>query len=266
MFYSYLAFLAIFAVKNLFMNRLGIIDWGIGGISVYKLLKQKLGDIPVTYFSDTGVTPYGKMARREVASRLDFVIEFLIEKGVSHVVIGCNAASTAIGDLARHSTPVEGVIEPAIEMTANIKPSSLGLIGGRRTVVSGVYRTAFTARGIKISQRIAQPLSALIESGDVSSDELKTQCQRILSPIKNSSHILLACTHYPAITEILREFVSPATQFIDPAAALVDRISKWNLESGGADEFLTTGDTKAMKKAAKAAFGVEIDHIQKITI
>jgi len=248
------------------MNRLGIIDWGIGGISVYRLLKQKLGDIPVTYFSDTGATPYGKMARRELASRLDTVIEYLIEKGVSHVVIGCNAASTAIGDLAPHSSPIEGVIEPAIEMTAKIKPSRLGLIGGRRTVVSGVYRKAFSHRGMTISQRIAQPLSALIESGDVSSSELKTQCKRILSPIKNSSHILLACTHYPAITEVLRDFVSPATQFIDPAAALVDRISKWKLEAGGSDEFLTTGGAKAMKKAAKAAFGVEIDHIEKITV
>ena len=248
------------------MNRLGIIDWGIGGISVYKLLKQKLGDIPVTYFSDTGATPYGKMARRELASRLDSVIEFLIEKGVSHVVIGCNAASTAIGDLAKHTIPIEGVIAPAIAMTAKIKPPRLALIGGRRTVVSGVYRKAFIDRGIEIRQRIAQPLSALIESGDVSSDELKSECRRILSPIKNSSHILLACTHYPAITDVVRNFVSPATQFIDPATALVDRISKWKLESGGTDEFLTTGDEKAMKKAAEAAFGVKLMRVQNIAI
>jgi glutamate racemase len=57
---------------------LGMIDWGIGGISVYKLLKERLGDVPVVYLSDTGVTPYGKMARVELARRLDAVIGHLI--------------------------------------------------------------------------------------------------------------------------------------------------------------------------------------------
>ena len=47
------------------MKRLAIIDWGIGGVSIYKLIKERLGQIPVTYFSDTGVTPYGKVTRAE---------------------------------------------------------------------------------------------------------------------------------------------------------------------------------------------------------
>ncbi len=248
------------------MSRLGIIDWGIGGISVYKLIKEQLGSIAVTYFSDTGVTPYGKMERRELASRLDAVIEFLRSKGVTHVAIGCNAASTAIGDLADHDLPIEGVIEPAVEMTAGLKPTLLGVIGGRRTVVSGVYRKAFTERGIEVRQRVAQPLSALIETGDVSSDKLRSESQRILSPLKNSSHILLACTHYPAILAVLRDLVSPSTQFIDPAKALVDRISTWDLKKGAGDEFFTSGDAENMRTASEAAFGVKIGEIQNISI
>jgi len=58
-------------------SRLGIIDWGIGGVSIYKLIKQKLGDVPIIYFSDTGATAYGKMTRRELVSRLNRVIAFL---------------------------------------------------------------------------------------------------------------------------------------------------------------------------------------------
>ena len=177
------------------MKRLGIIDWGIGGVSIYKLIKQQLGDIPVTYFSDTGATPYGKMSRTELAARLDIAIEYLKLRGVTHVVIGCNAASTAIPNLKDHGISVEGVIESAVDMTVKLKPTQLGLIGGRRTVVSGVYRRAFTSHNIAVAQRIAQPLSGLIESGDTSSEHLSNEASRILEPIRNSSHILLACTH-----------------------------------------------------------------------
>ena len=122
---------------------LGIIDWGIGGISVYKLLKERLGDVPVVYFSDTGATPYGKMARVELATRLDAIIEYLISRGATSIAIGCNAAGAAIGDLADHGIEVEGVIEPAVELTARLKPKRLGLIGGRRTVGFGRLSRGF---------------------------------------------------------------------------------------------------------------------------
>ena len=246
------------------MKRLGIIDWGIGGVSIYKLIKQQLGDIPVTYFSDTGATPYGKMSRTELAARLDIAIEYLKLRGVTHVVIGCNAASTAIPNLKDHGISVEGVIESAVDMTVKLKPTQLGLIGGRRTVVSGVYRRAFTSHNIAVAQRIAQPLSGLIESGDTSSEHLRNEASRILAPIRNSSHILLACTHYPAITGLLKELVSPKTLFIDPAAAVLKKIARWKLPFSGTDIFLTSGDATAMKHAAKAAFGIGITNVTKI--
>ncbi|MFN0138873.1 MAG: glutamate racemase [Pyrinomonadaceae bacterium] len=248
------------------MRRLGIIDWGIGGVSIYAAVKKQLGDVPVVYFSDTGVTPYGKMSRRELVERLDTVIEFLKSRGASHIMLGCNAASTAIPFLAAHDVPVEGVIEPAVAMTAKFKPTKLGLIGGRRTVVSGVYRRAFAEFGIDVRQRIAQPLSRLIESGDTSSTELQAQAKQILTPIKHASHILLACTHYPAITNVLRSFVSPNTKFIDPTGEVVKTVKRWKLRPGAADEFLTSGDAASMKRAARSAFGVKIGRAAKIKL
>jgi glutamate racemase len=247
-------------------SNLGIIDWGIGGVSIYKLIRDRLGDVPIVYFSDTGVTPYGKMTRPELVCRLDRVIEHLASLGVTHLVIGCNAASTAIPYLTKTPVKIKGVIDSAVELTARAKPKRLAVIGGRRTVVSGVYRKAFRERGFDIEQRIAQPLSGLIEMGDISSDTLKEEARRILDPIRNSSHILLACTHYPAIAPLLREFVSPATIFIDPAEELVREVKKWKLAVDGGSIFLTSGDAKRMKRAAKAAFDVEIDGARKVVI
>lgn len=246
--------------------RLAILDWGIGGLSVLQAIKAQLGDVPVLYLSDTGVTPYGKMSRGELVARLRQVIAFLQRQEATQLVIGCNAASTAIPFLNVAGFPVEGVIESAVRLTAQLQPARLALIGGRRTVLSGVYRRAFAEHGFQVAQRIAQPLSALIESGDVSSAELRAQCRRILAPIKTSSHLLLACTHYPAITSVLSEFVAQETIFINPAGALVAQIKGWQLPMKGTDVFLTTGDAAKMKLAASRAFGYKIQTIKSITI
>ena len=245
------------------MQKLGIIDWGIGGISIYKLVKEELG-VPVVYFSDTGATPYGKMTRAELVSRLNSVVTFLKDRGVTHLVIGCNAASTAIPFLSDQGVKIEGMIDNAVAASIKHNPTRLAVIGGRRTVLSGVYRIGFAAHGLKIEQRIAQPLSGLIESGDISSDNLRSEAKKILDPIRNCSHILLACTHYPAITSLLKDLVSPKTEFIDPAGSLVKKISKLKLDTDGIDEFLTSGDLKAMRRSAQLAFGVEIEKVVRV--
>jgi glutamate racemase len=244
---------------------LGIIDWGIGGISIYKLIKESRPNAAILYFSDTGATPYGKMGRRELAGRLDRVIDFLEGQGMTRLVIGCNAASTAIPDLSDHGIKIDGVIEPAVAAAAKLKPKDLAVIGGRRTIVSGVYRREFAKKGIEIKQRIAQPLSGRIENGDTSSDQLRAEADHILAPIKNCSHILLACTHYPAIASVLKDYVSTGTKFIDPAAAVVRRLGKLSSSGSRNDRFFTTGDPRQMKSSGKHAFGAGIEWVEKVT-
>jgi len=247
-------------------NYLGIIDWGIGGISVYNHVKTHFPKTPVMYFSDTGFTPYGKTSKSELVERLNAVVVYLKSKGVNHLVIGCNAASTAIPFLDNNGVMIEGVIESAVELASSLKPKKLGLIGGRRTVLSGVYRKKFAERGIKLFPRIAQPLSALIESGDISSPKLHAEAAKILQPIKNCSHLLLACTHYPAISEVIKTIVSPKTVLIDPAEELIKKIAVWDLPANGKDVFMTSGDSEQMKISAFNAFGTKIGNIEKIGI
>jgi glutamate racemase len=246
--------------------RLGIIDWGIGGVGIYKLIRARLGPVPALYFSDTGVTPYGKMSGRELVARVNSVLDFLRSQEISHLVVACNAASTVIPFLKVGHLKVEGVVESAVRSAQRRRPTKLALIGGRRTVLSGIYRQALAERGIPVIQRIAQPLSGFIESGDVSSSMLRSECRRILSPLANCSHILLACTHYPAITPLMKEAVSEDTVFVDPAEELVSRIGRWELPIGGADWIFTSGDPQNMKGAALLAFGVGFKRVVKVYI
>jgi glutamate racemase len=247
--------------------RLAIIDWGIGGISILKLLKDRLGDVPVIYFSDTGVTPYGKMSRLELGSRLNAVVMFLRDRGATHFVLGCNAASTALPLSLCEDVPIKGMIDSGVSVSVRNKPGRLGLIGGRRTVMSGVYRRAFRERNIELVQRIAQPLSGFIESGDTSSDKLRSECRHILLPLKDCSHILLACTHYPAILPLIQECAGENTCIIDPAGELVRSLINWDLRpSSKGDEYITSGDADRMRIAATSAFNWRISKTLRISI
>ena len=248
------------------MDRLGIIDWGIGGISIFKQVKQSLPDLPITYLSDTGAVPYGKLTRLDLTNRLDTVIGYLKGRGVTHLVIGCNAASTAVPHLKDHGIVIEGIIEPAVLMTLKLRPGRLGLIGGRRTVMSGVYRRSFSQQGIAVRQRVAQPLSGMIESGDTSSARLRAECGRILRPLRNCSHVLLACTHYPAISDVLSEYLDPVAELIDPSTSLIEIVRRWDLRSAGSDLTMTTGSPRAMRTAARSAFKVELGDIEHVAI
>jgi len=167
--------------------------------------------------------------------------------------------------LAHDGIKIDGMIESGVAAAKKLKPSRLGLIGGRRTVLSGTYRRAFGDQGIRVEQRIAQPLSGLIESGDISSDRLRSEAKRILSPIRNCSHILLACTHYPAISALLKEFVSEGTVLIDPSNELVKRLKPMSIKKDK-DIFLTSGSSERMKKAAMNAFGVSIKDVRRVNI
>src|SRR5216117_1335820 len=113
---------------------LGIVDWGIGGVGISKLAKSRIGNVPILYFSDTGATPYGRMSRHGLVSRLNAVIVFLRSRGVTHLVLACNAASTVIPSLNIAGLRVKGVVESAVRIAERMRPERLALIGGRRTV------------------------------------------------------------------------------------------------------------------------------------
>lgn len=249
---------------------LGVMDWGIGGLSVYTSIKERAPRRPVLYFSDSGATPYGHTSRHELAARVAAVLRWMAGHGVRRVVVACNAASTVLADVAGEArgAGIEGIlgmIEPAVRGIVRMRTPALGLIGGARTVRSGMYRARFVKAGIDVHQRIAQPLSGHIEAGDVSSDELRTTTDAIVRPLRRCSHLLLACTHYPAIAPMLQDLL-PGVRIIDPAAFVVRELAASGaLDVGGTpgpDVFFTTGDAATMKRAASAAFGVTIARVR----
>ncbi len=253
--------------------KLGILDWGIGGVGFYALARARLPELPVVYWSDAGTIPYGKQAPAELARRVVAIARWLKrEAGVTHLAIACNAASSVLPtiDVKDETLPqITGVIEhgvrAALQRTA--PGQIIGIVGGRRTILSGAYRRALCGRIVR--QRVAQPISARVEAGDLNSEGLRCELDGIMAPLRNVDLLVLACTHYPALRGAFEER-APGAGIADPAAELLAwAVDAWQLDSATSgtepDRVLTTGDVQATARSARLAFGMEI-HPASISI
>ena len=104
-----------------------VLDWGIGGLSVYRKLKQLAPRKSYVYLSDSGSAPYGKQAARELAARLNHLVARASERWkISHVVIACNAASTVVADV-KAPVGVTGMIDAGVRMVEKSGYKKIGV-------------------------------------------------------------------------------------------------------------------------------------------
>lgn len=241
--------------------RLGILDWGIGGLGVLRALRRRTRRVPVLYLSDSGFTPYGLLSRSALAARVSTLTQQLVAWGATQVVIACNAASTVLDELESNSeraVPLTGVIAPTLARVPRNLRGTLGVLGGARTIRSGLYLRGLAGPGRRVVQRIAQPLSAHVEAGSTDGRRCAQDLDRILRPLRSADALVLACTHYPAISQRILER-APHALLIDPAEAVVEQLlSAVGLPSGSAaDRIVTTGDARRTRSVASRAWGFD---------
>lgn len=244
---------------------LGILDWGIGGVGFYALMQARMPQLPVVYWSDAGAVPYGRQAPGELRARVAAVARWMKrEAGVTHLAVACNAASSVLPVSGADLPELTGVIDHGVRAAlARTAPGqTIGIIGGRRTILSGAYRRALSGRTVR--QRVAQPISARVEAGDLGSADLHRELDAIMAPLRKVDALVLACTHYPALSGAFAAR-APGAVVIDPAEAMLDwALDVWPLAAAtrtGPDRVLTTGDVAATTRGARLAFGMDLSPV-----
>lgn len=240
---------------------IGIMDWGIGGLTVYKALRSRGLTTDVLYFSDSGTTPYGKLSKAGLRGRFSHIADFFQQREVAHVLVGCHSASSALEPDAETGlesfggVAFESIIPAAVRTSRRSRAQRLGVIGGERTILSGVYEEALAPLGKRLEFCPAQLLSAFVESGELDSPTVEAEVRRVLAKLGPIDALLIACTHYPALTPLFAK-VSPALELLDPGDEMTA-----SLRGKGSSllEFFTTGDRIASARAARLAFGIGID-------
>ncbi len=241
------------------MNRCGVFDSGVGGLSVAKeLLKSRLFD-EIIYFGDTARVPYGNKNESTIIRYSLEALEFLKNFDINFLVVACNSASSVAVDELRRETffPVVGVIEAGIRAIENEeKNSNILLIGTKRTIESGKYQKLLTQKGFQNITAIPTPLFVpLVEEGIVEGKIVKDVFELYFSGIKREKidYVILGCTHYPFLSKSLQKYFFNA-KLIHSGQAIVEMLKKeYSLtpKNKTSIELFASDNPKALKDFAK---------------
>jgi glutamate racemase len=213
---------------------IGIFDSGVGGLTVYRALHERLPDERFVYLGDTARVPYGTKSLLTVERYAIENARFLEAHGIKLLVVACNTASALALPAIRRAVCVEvvGVIEPgaraAVESTNAAsgeldKAARIGVIATEATVQSGAYASAiatYSSRA-KVIERACPLFVSLAEEGWAETDVAREVADKYLSDLKESDveTLVLGCTHYPILRNVIQESIGPEVRLIDSGEA-----------------------------------------------
>ena len=240
--------------KNNAINNqaIGVMDSGVGGISVLKHIHALLPYESLIYFADSKYAPYGSKTPAEITARCMIIADFLIKHNVKALVVACNTATAAAIDEMRekYAAPYFNFIiigmEPAVKPAA--EASKNGIIGVLATV--GTLKSAqFAAllenygRNVKVVTQGCVGLVECIERGELDAPETKALIRQYTAPLlaEGADTIVLGCTHYPFVKHVIQEIVGDKITLIDTGAAVAKQLKRQLEEKG----LLSSGQQKA---------------------
>jgi glutamate racemase len=205
---------------------IGIFDSGVGGLTVYRALHERLPDERFVYLGDTARVPYGT---KSLATVERYAIEnslFLEAHGIKLLVVACNTASALALPAIRRAVSVDviGVIEPGARAAVEeARGRSIGVIATEATVQSRAYRSAIAklAPSINVIERACPLFVSLAEEGWAETDVARTVAAEYLQEIKKRDvgTLVLGCTHYPILKGVIQETMGDGVRLIDSGEA-----------------------------------------------
>ncbi|MBI5670342.1 MAG: glutamate racemase [Chloroflexi bacterium] len=212
--------------------KIGVLDSGIGGLSVLREIHRLLPHHPTLYYADQAHLPYGPRPAAETRGYVEAITRFLLERGAAVIVLACNAASAAsLYDLREKYPTVPFVgMEPAVKPAAEAtKTGVVGVLTTRTTANGHLYQRVLEryAAGVQVLTQIAPELVQIAEDGSQYTPESRAIIRGYVQPLVNANadHIVLACTHFPFLSDTIREFAPNAT-LVDPAPAVARQVAR----------------------------------------
>ena len=212
-------------------NPIGIFDSGIGGISILEKLKQLLPNENFIYLADNRNCPYGSKSKKEIISLSKKNCEKLIELNCKIIIIACNTSTTNSIKKLREiiAIPIIGIepgLKPAIHYT---KTKNIGILATKKTLGSELFFETLNQNRIEdihIHEQIGYELVNLIEEGSHSKQNLYKILEKYLVPMINKKIdcLLLGCTHYNHIKDIIEEIIPVDIKIVDTIAPVNKRV------------------------------------------
>jgi glutamate racemase len=260
---------------------IGVFDSGYGGLTVLKELVKFLPEHDFLYLGDNARTPYGTRSFDVVYEYTLQAVKYLFEQGCPLVIIACNTASAkALRNIQMLDLPtlapdnrVLGVIRPSVEKVAEItRNGHVGVLGTVGTVISQSYPIElekWSEGRVKSTVQEACPMWVpLVENNEIATEGadyfVKKNIQNVLAKDNSLDTLILGCTHYPLLLNIIQKYVPREIQILNQghivAEKLVDYLHRHpemekRLSKSGKIEFQTTESAETFE--SKAALFLE---------
>jgi glutamate racemase len=214
---------------------IGIFDSGVGGLTVYRALHERLPNEKFIYLGDTARVPYGTKSLATVERYAIENSQFLASRGIKMLVVACNTASALALPKIREriGLDVVGVIGPggrkAVEITKIQESPKIGVIATDATVSSNAYAISIRLAGsaAEVIQTACPLFVPLAEEMWTNEPETYSIARKYLQQIieKKVHALVLGCTHYPILREVIQQTVGADVALIDSGEATADEVA-----------------------------------------
>ena len=248
--------------------KVGIFDSGIGGFTILNSLLKTRNDAEVFYLADTKRIPYGDKNCKLIRSIAIEICNWFEDKNLDALLIACNTTNACALDILE-----DGLKIPCFDLINSVSKiitkKHIGLLATPTTIKSSYYKKVIESKGenIKVFQQECPELVLEIEQTKLNINNLNYLCDSYLNPLlnKNIEEIILGCSHYPLIYEILENKISSNIRFIDPSTALINKFNNsFLIPKNGSCEcisyqnvnFFVTSKRNAFSKKVKYWLGI----------
>lgn len=207
-------------------DAIGVFDSGMGGLTTVKELNALLPQENIIYFGDTARIPYGSRSPETVLRYAKEDVAFLRKYAVKMIIAACGTVSSIVGDQPLVTdVPFTGVVLPAVRAARAVtKNGRVGIIGTPATVRSGSYEKAMQTicPEITVVPQGCPLFVHLVENGytDFKNQVTRLVAEEYLAPVRSAGvdTLILGCTHYPVIRDIIADLMGPKVQLISSGA------------------------------------------------
>ena len=213
---------------------IGIFDSGLGGMTVLKELVHLMPKESFVFFGDTAHVPYGNKSPESIENFSISIIKFLKTHSVKLIVVACNTASAVVLNKIKKDIdiPIIGVIEPIKFYLQNNKtPQSIGIIGTENTINSQAYDKIILSfsNKIKIYSKSCPLFVPIIEEGLESHRITEIIAREYLQTMINKkiNLLILGCTHYPIIKNIIQDILTINVTIVDSANLVANYVESF---------------------------------------
>lgn len=208
----------------------GVMDSGVGGLSVLQHLTRQLPHEHFIYFADSAHAPYGNKTASDIQQRCFTIADTLIGQGAKALVVACNTATAAAiaAMRERYTLPIIGM-EPAVKPAAAAsKNGIIGVLATTGTLKSAQFAALLEhyGQGVQVVTQACVGLVECIEQGQLNTPQTLALLQQYSQPLMaaGADTIVLGCTHYPFVKKHIQEIVGPEVTLIDTGAAVAKRL------------------------------------------